>query len=54
VIHLRQKNYPALITALDSYIELDPNSPAGLRAKELRSQAEKQMADSPDAAVAVK
>ena len=54
VIHLRQKNYLALITALDSYIELDPNSPAGLRAKELRAQAEKQMADSPDAAVAVK
>jgi tetratricopeptide (TPR) repeat protein len=54
VIHLRQKNYPALITALDSYIELDPNSPAGLRAKELRTQAEKQMANSPDAAVAVK
>ncbi len=54
VIHLRQKNYPALITALDSSIELDPNSPAGLRAKELRIQAEKQMANSPDAAVAVK
>lgn len=53
-IHLRQKNYPALITALDAYIELDPNSPAGLRAKELRTQAEKEMANSPDAAVAVK
>jgi tetratricopeptide (TPR) repeat protein len=53
-IHLRQKNYPALITALDSYIELDPHSPAGLRAKELRTQAEKQMANSPDAALAVK
>ena len=54
VVHLRQKNYPALITALDSYIELDPNSPAGLRAKELRTQAEKQVANSRDAAVAVK
>jgi tetratricopeptide (TPR) repeat protein len=54
VIHMRQKNYPALVTALDSYIELDPNSPAGLRAKELLNQAEKQIANSPDAAVAVK
>ncbi len=53
VILLRQKNYPALVSALDSYIELDPDSPAGLRAKELRTQAEQQLANSPEAAVAV-
>ena len=46
VIHLREKNYPALISALDSYIELDPNSPAGVRAKELRAQAQQQLAHS--------
>jgi len=54
VIHLREKNYPALISALDSYIELDPNSPAGVRAKELRVQAQKQLGNSPQTAVAVK
>ena len=46
-IHLRQKNYPALLTDLDAYIQLDPDSPAGIRAKELRAQAEKQMPNSP-------
>jgi tetratricopeptide (TPR) repeat protein len=54
IIRLREKNYPALLTALDSYIELDPDSPAGVRAKELRAQIERQVADSSAAAVAVK
>jgi hypothetical protein len=54
VIHLRQKNYLALVSALDSYIELDPDSPAGVRAKELRAQAEKQLANTGEAAVAAK
>jgi Flp pilus assembly protein TadD len=43
VIHLRQRNYAALLTDLDAYLQLDPDSPAGLRAKELRTQAEKQL-----------
>jgi hypothetical protein len=38
-IHLSQKNYPALIQDLDAYIKLDPDSPAGVRAKEIRKQA---------------
>jgi len=54
VIYMRQKDYPALLSALDSYIGLDPASPAGTRAKELRVQTVKQMANSPEAAVAVK
>lgn len=54
VIHLRQKNYSELISALDSYIELDPDSPAGVRAKELRAQAQSQLAKSAGAAIAVK
>jgi Flp pilus assembly protein TadD len=33
LIHLRQKNYPALLTDLDAYLQLDPDSPAGKRAK---------------------
>jgi tetratricopeptide (TPR) repeat protein len=54
IIELRQKDYPALISALDSYIELDPNSPAGVRAKELRAEAEKHLQTSGEAAVAKK
>jgi tetratricopeptide (TPR) repeat protein len=52
IIELRQKNYPALISALDSYIDLDPNSPAGVRAKELRAEAEKHLEATGEAAVA--
>jgi len=37
VIHLRQKDYPALLDNLDAYIRLDPDSPAGQRAKQLRA-----------------
>jgi tetratricopeptide (TPR) repeat protein len=35
-IHLQQKDYPALLTDLDAYLKLDPDSPAGVRAKQLR------------------
>ena len=54
VILLRQKNYPALVSALDSYIALDPDSPAGVRAKELRTQAQREISEAKEAAVAVK
>jgi tetratricopeptide (TPR) repeat protein len=37
-IHLAQKDYPALLSDLDTYISLDPDSAAGLRAKQLRDQ----------------
>jgi tetratricopeptide (TPR) repeat protein len=37
-IHLRQKDYPALLADIDAYIKLDPDSPAGIRAKQLRAQ----------------
>jgi hypothetical protein len=37
-IHLRQKDYPALLADIDSYIKLDPDSAAGIRAKQLREQ----------------
>ncbi len=42
-IHLRQKNYPALIEDLDAYIKLDPDSPAGVRAKEIRNQVQENI-----------
>ena len=37
-IHLSLKDYPALIQDLDAYIKLDADSPAGVRAKEIRKQ----------------
>ena len=37
-IHLQQKDYPALLADIDAYIKLDPNSAAGIRAKQLREQ----------------
>jgi tetratricopeptide (TPR) repeat protein len=42
-IHLSQKDYPALIEDLDAYIKLDPNSPAGVRAKEIREQVQEKI-----------
>jgi len=37
-IHLRKKDYTALLEDIDAYIKLDPDSPAGIRAKALREQ----------------
>jgi tetratricopeptide (TPR) repeat protein len=50
VIQLKEKNYAALVLTLDSYIQLDPDSAAGVRAKELRAEAEKELANSASAA----
>jgi tetratricopeptide (TPR) repeat protein len=44
-IHLRQKNYPALLQDLDAYIKLDPDSPAGVRAKQMRDQVQAKIAE---------
>ncbi len=43
-IHLQQKDYPALLQDIDQYLKLDPDSPAGVRAKELREQVQQKMA----------
>jgi Flp pilus assembly protein TadD len=40
-IHSRQKDYRSLLTDLDAYLKLDPDSPISVRAKELRSAAER-------------
>jgi tetratricopeptide (TPR) repeat protein len=42
-IHLRQKNYTALLADLDAYIALDPDSPAGVRAKQLREEIQQKV-----------
>lgn len=51
-VHLSEKNYPALLQDLDTYIKLDPDSPAGLRAKELRDQIAQKAVDDKAAAPA--
>jgi Tfp pilus assembly protein PilF len=43
-IHMRQKNYTDLLGDLDAYIKLDPNSPAGLRAVQMREQVAQEVA----------
>ena len=47
LIHIQEKDYPALLTDLDNYIQLDPDSPAGLRAKELRAETQRRLGQSP-------
>jgi tetratricopeptide (TPR) repeat protein len=42
-IHLAQKNYPALFEDIDAYLKLDPDSPAGVRAKQLREQLQQKL-----------
>jgi tetratricopeptide (TPR) repeat protein len=37
-IHMRQRDYTNLLGDLDAYIKLDPSSPAGLRAIEMRKE----------------
>jgi tetratricopeptide (TPR) repeat protein len=37
-IHVQQKNYPALLQDIDAYVKLDPDSPAGVRAKQMREE----------------
>lgn len=43
-VHLRQKNYPALLEDLDAYVKLDTDSPAGIRAKQLREEVQRKIA----------
>ena len=43
-IHLRQKNYTDLLGDLEAYIKLDPGSPAGLRAAQMRDQVSREVA----------
>jgi tetratricopeptide (TPR) repeat protein len=42
-IHLEEKNYPALLQDIDVYLKLDPNSPAGVRARQLREQVQQKI-----------
>ena len=46
IIHLQQKNYPALLQDIDAYLQLDSTSPAAERAKQVRQQVQQQIAKS--------
>ena len=43
LIHLRQKNYQAAVADLDAYIRLDPDSPEGHTAKQIRADTQRQL-----------
>jgi len=43
-IHLRKENYPALLADVDAYIRLDPDSTAGVRAKQIRDEVQQKFA----------
>ena len=43
VVHMQQKDYSAVVADLDNYIRLDPDSTAGVRAKQLRADAAKHL-----------
>jgi tetratricopeptide (TPR) repeat protein len=43
-IHLRAQDYPAVLADIDQYLKLDPQSAAGIRAKQLREQVAQKVA----------
>ena len=43
LIHLRQKNYQAALVDLDAYIRLDPDSPEGHTARQIRADTQRQL-----------
>jgi tetratricopeptide (TPR) repeat protein len=43
LIHLRQKDFPAVLADLDAYIRLDPDSPEGQTAKQIRANTQRQL-----------
>lgn len=43
LIHLRQKNLQAALADLDAYIRLDPDSPEGHTAKQIRADTQRQL-----------
>lgn len=46
LIHLRQKNYQAAVADLDAYIRLDPDSPDGQTAKQIRADTQRKLENS--------
>ena len=46
LIHLRQKEYQAAVADLDAYIKLDPDSPDGQTAKQIRADTKRKLDNS--------
>jgi lipoprotein NlpI len=46
LIHLRQKNYQAALVDLGAYIRLDPDSPEGHTARQIRADTQRQLESS--------
>ncbi|HEY2108922.1 MAG TPA: carboxypeptidase regulatory-like domain-containing protein [Candidatus Acidoferrales bacterium] len=44
-VHMREKDYPALLEDIDAYLKIDPNSPAGAHAKEMRAEVIQKIHD---------
>jgi tetratricopeptide (TPR) repeat protein len=42
-VHLREQKYSASLADIDAYLKLDPDSPAGIRAKQLRQQIQQKV-----------
>ena len=42
-IHMEEKDYPALLQDIDTYLKLDPDSAAGIRAKQLREHVQQKI-----------
>lgn len=46
-IHIRTKNYPALLEDLDAYLKLDPDGPASAGARQMRDQIARALQQQP-------
>lgn len=44
-VHMREKDHPALLEDIDAYLKIDPNSPAGAHAKEMRAEVIQKIRD---------
>ena len=44
-VHMREKDYPALLDDIDTYLKIDPNGAAGTHAKEMRAEVVQKIKD---------
>ena len=44
-VHMREKDYPALLEDIDTYLKIDPNSAAGAHAREMRAEVIQKIQD---------
>jgi tetratricopeptide (TPR) repeat protein len=48
-IHIRKGNYPALLEDLDTYLKLEPKSPASEQARQMREKVRRALTNAPNA-----